>query len=188
MVYIPTTPTDANEDPSVSQPNITENFEVLNTSNSVNHGAFNDPDQGKHKFMQMPEQGSAPSTAANEGALYTAVGGSSAITELVYKRAQVGAVTGATIAFTETAGSAGSGWTRLPSGLILGWQSATVSIGSTVTMLGMTTIYQVVATIDGSTDLGQNFTLATGNIAGNVFTVGGFAIGGTEVRFIAIGV
>lgn len=37
---------------------------------SVNHVAPNVAGAGKHKFMQMPVQGSAPSTAATEGAIY----------------------------------------------------------------------------------------------------------------------
>lgn len=59
------------DDPSQSQSSLLANFQVLDTSNSVNHVAFNDANQGKHKFMQMPEQSSAPTSAANEGALFT---------------------------------------------------------------------------------------------------------------------
>ena len=59
------------DDPSQSQGQILANFQELNTFTAVNHVALNDGDQGKHKFLQMPEQASAPSTGANEGGLYT---------------------------------------------------------------------------------------------------------------------
>ena len=72
------------DNPSQSQSEILANFQVLDTANSVNHVAFNDVNQGKHKFMQMPEQSSAPTTAANEGALYTKEANS--ITALFFRK------------------------------------------------------------------------------------------------------
>jgi len=185
VAYDPDTPANSAEDPSQSQPKITSNFQALNTSNSVNHVAYNDADQGKHKFMQMPEQASAPSTAANEGALYTAVEATSTVSELVYRREG----NGAAIAFTETAGSADSGWTRLPSGLILGWQIDSFSTGATVTMLGMTTIYQVTGTVDNSVDPAAQFisVYSLNDPVGGTFNVRTSA-GGAAIRFIAIGV
>jgi hypothetical protein len=56
-----------------TQSPIQTNFSIITTAQSVNHVTYDDADQGKHKFLQMPEQISAPSTAANEGALYTKV-------------------------------------------------------------------------------------------------------------------
>jgi hypothetical protein len=55
---------------------IRTNFQQIDTVNSVNHVAFADSGSGKHKFLQMPEittqtPNTPPSTAANEGALYT---------------------------------------------------------------------------------------------------------------------
>lgn len=61
----------ASDDPSQSQGQILANFQALNTFLSVNHVDINDPTQGQHKFLQMPEQASAPSTAGNTGAVYT---------------------------------------------------------------------------------------------------------------------
>lgn len=71
------------DNPSDSQDQILQNFQSISTTNSVNHVAFNDPDQGKHKFLQMPEQSSAPSTAADEGGLYTKA--VSAVTQLFWR-------------------------------------------------------------------------------------------------------
>ena len=53
---------------------IRTNFQQIDIVNSVNHVAFNNADKGKHKFLQMPEQSSAPATAINEAALYTKQG------------------------------------------------------------------------------------------------------------------
>ncbi len=61
----------ASDDPSQSQGQILANFQALNTFLSVNHVDINDPTQGIHKFLQLPEQGSAPTTAANTGGVYT---------------------------------------------------------------------------------------------------------------------
>jgi len=68
--YIPNIP-QPSDNPSQSQDQILQNFQSINTVNSVNHVAFNDSDQGKHKFLQMPQQSSAPITAADEAAIYT---------------------------------------------------------------------------------------------------------------------
>lgn len=59
------------DNPSSSQDQILQNFQSISTLVAVNHVQFNDGDEGKHKFLQMPEESSAPATAANEGALYT---------------------------------------------------------------------------------------------------------------------
>lgn len=60
----------ANDNPSESQGQILGNFQALNTFLAVNHVSLNDGDEGKHTFLQMPEQSSAPSTAADEVAVY----------------------------------------------------------------------------------------------------------------------
>ena len=77
---------------------ILQNFTSINSAFNVNHGDFGAPDAGKHKFLQMPEQGMAPTTAVNEAALYAAVGVSSGVTELFFRRENNNANP---IAFTE---------------------------------------------------------------------------------------
>ena len=61
----------ASDNPSQSQAQILDNFQEISTAFNTNHGNFNAADQGKHSFLQMPEQGSAPATSANEGGVYT---------------------------------------------------------------------------------------------------------------------
>lgn len=51
---------------------IRTNFQLIDSVLAINHVAFGSSGQGKHKFLQMPEQGSPPSTGVNEGGLYTA--------------------------------------------------------------------------------------------------------------------
>ena len=47
------------------------NFQGLKTYLSVNHVPLDDSGEGKHKYVSMPEQAAAPTTAANELALYS---------------------------------------------------------------------------------------------------------------------
>lgn len=96
---------------------INTNFQVLDTTFSVNHVGYNDSGAGKHKFMQMPEQASAPSTAANEGALYTKDDGARTALYWVQEAGQ-----GAEVKMTgPTPSAAANGYTFLPGGLLLQW-------------------------------------------------------------------
>lgn len=72
---IPATGTSLGE----SRPLIVGNFTNYNTVLSVNHVAPNASGQGKHKFLQMPVQASAPSTASGEGGIYVKTAGSQSI-------------------------------------------------------------------------------------------------------------
>ena len=114
---------------SVSQGDLLNNFTAADTIFAQNHGGFVAND-GKHKFLQMPEQGAAPATAVNEAGLYSAVGATSAVTELVFRREN----NGVSIPFTETinGGMASNtrGWTALPSGIILQWGTITIVNGN----------------------------------------------------------
>lgn len=70
MSYTPNVPT-IGQSLGASRPLINSNFQYLNTWAAVNH-YFNVANGGKHKFVQMPIT-TIPTTAANEGALYTKV-------------------------------------------------------------------------------------------------------------------
>ena len=73
----------------ITQQPIQDNFTVLDTTLSVNHVAMNTVGAGKHKFVQMPIQASAPTTLGNEGALYTKNTGTGS--DLYYIRDAIGA-------------------------------------------------------------------------------------------------
>ena len=120
------------DDPSASQAEFLANFEEIATLIAVNHEAFNLGDQGKHKFLQLPEQSSAPATAANEGGLYTkAVAGA---TQLFFREESSGDELQLTGAFT----AAGTGEVTLPGGLGMKWGSSTATTaGATITYTGI---------------------------------------------------
>lgn len=113
----------------VSQGDILQNFQAIDTVTQLNHVLFNDADQGKHKFVQFPEQATEPDTGGTQIALYseeglTTVEQPNAVTGLVFKRS-----TGIAINFTDTfVNSMTFGllsnqlfqyWNRLPSGLLI---------------------------------------------------------------------
>lgn len=111
---------------AISQPQMLNNFIAINNLIAVNHQTFGELNEGKHKFLQMPEQNMAPTTAVNEAGLYAAVGASSGQAELVFKRETpaVNPLLPQTVAFTECSvgnNNALPGWTRLPSGLLMQW-------------------------------------------------------------------
>lgn len=54
-----------------SKPQVRDNFNVLATYLGTNHVALNALNGGMHKFLQMPEQASDPSSGVNIGDLYT---------------------------------------------------------------------------------------------------------------------
>ena len=108
---------------NTTQTLIQTNFSSLSTVNNVNHVAITDAsDYGKHKFLQMPEQGASPTTAANEAAIFARQGALSSVAELCFRRESNGAVvefTGGTLA--------DPGWTRLPSGLLIKWGTTSLT-------------------------------------------------------------
>lgn len=111
---------------------IRTNFQQIDVVNSVNHIAFNESDKGKHKFMQMPEQGSNPTTAVNEGALVVRVGTNPAEANLFFRGESDGALYQLTRSdqtnqarFGMSSSTLPNGWTFLPGGLILQWGSVT---------------------------------------------------------------
>lgn len=83
---------------------------------------------GINNFLELPIQGSAPATSATRVALYSKTG----ITtnqELFFRRIS----NGVEIDFTGS-GQSANGWSRLPSGLIIKWGSATVNRNALTTV------------------------------------------------------
>ena len=121
-----------------SRDQIRTNFEVIDTVNTVNHIAFGGSGQGKHKFMQMPVQSSAPTTASNESALYTKTSGSRR--ELYFRSKSDGSeyqitrvLDGSFTEFaTNTAYAANhtGGWSFLPGGLIIQYGLFTLPVAA----------------------------------------------------------
>lgn len=89
MAYTENTPTGA-ENPSTSQPLIQANFQAISTAFNLNHGNFDDPDQGKHDLVDLVRQTLPKSANATEGLLFSAL--VSGATELFYGRDSTAAV------------------------------------------------------------------------------------------------
>lgn len=115
MAYTSNVP-QATQKISQTQPLIQDNFMAIATAFNLNHGNFDDPNQGKHEFLQMPEQSSAPATAVNEMGLYTKESSLTSQSEMFIRKEN----NGQEIEFTSFLGAA-NGWTRLPSGILLKW-------------------------------------------------------------------
>ncbi len=100
-----------------SQNDLLNNFASIQTLVDVNHVTFDAAGQGKHKFLQMPQQVAAPATALAETALVTLSSAYNANgPELVYRRESNGAQIETTASL-----QAILGWTFIPSGLLLKW-------------------------------------------------------------------
>lgn len=96
---------------------IRTNFTILQTVLNENHVDIDETGAGKHSFLQMPEQSSAPATDSNEGGLYTKVADS--VTNLFFRQESSGDEIQLTAAQTPLAATAGN--TFLPGGLLLQW-------------------------------------------------------------------
>jgi len=105
-----------------SQNDLLNNFQTLNTAWEINHYSFDLVDQGKHKYVTLPEQGAAPVTAADEVAIYSKLSTLTATSELFVRKEGAGDE----IEFTSSA-SATPGWTRLPSGILIKWGASTAN-------------------------------------------------------------
>ena len=130
-----------------SQSDILENFQAIKELIDINHNTFNTADFGKHKFVTFPQQGSDPSTAAGEVALFSAISPYSGVPELSVRLQS----NGPSIEFTSADGST-NGWARLPSGILLKWgQSsanglATITFPAGATIPAFTNIFQMLVT------------------------------------------
>ena len=176
---IPTTGQSLGNTRDAIRGNFTNYFNTI----SVNHVDPNLADQGKHKFLQMPDQAAAPNTAANEIGLYSKdVAGNSRL----FLRQENN---GAEIQLTGVSPLvATSGYTFLPGGLILQWGQATLGASQTLVInfpIAFTTVYQVIPAITQSDRMiavtaqtNTNFTVRIELNAANGFLV----------RYIAIGV
>lgn len=118
------------DNPSQSQDQILQNFQSLQNALDKNHVTLSDTtNRGLHKFLQMPEQGSDPSTAVNELAWYCKdVGG---IAPRFFMRQEnngtVIQMTGIDPLIATT------GYTFLPGGLLLQWGTTAVSAAPAAT-------------------------------------------------------
>lgn len=131
----------ANDKLRNSQPQIKDNFSSIDSSWQVDHVPFNSaPDAGKHNRIQFPKLTNATTPVANtfvaaagQLALYNTQNATTAQEEIYLKRNSDGAALGIPI----TAGSIGvSGWSYLPSGLLIKWGNISANGNGNVINMG----------------------------------------------------
>jgi len=162
--------------------NIRNNFTNYYDNMTKNHVDVNQADRGKHKFLQMPDQASAPATAANEIGLYSKdVAGNSRLFLRQENNGPEIQLSGL------TPSAAVSGYTFLPGGLIMQWGQATLGTSKTLVItfpIAFTTVYQVIPAITKedrmiavTAQTNTNFTIRVEQNAADTFLVRYMAIG-----------
>ena len=177
----------ANDLLSQSQSDILQNFAAIQTFIAVNHETFGDANEGKHKFVSLPEQVAAPTTAVNEIALYTKEVG--IVAALFLRHEDDGTEVDITTAVKAVAGTC-----TLPSGIIIKWGSGVAdSANPTVYPAAFpTTTLSVQLTSRVTGGATQHFTqvvdgtLAAAGLSTRSYTRGGHAQA-SSVYFLAIG-
>lgn len=168
MAYNPSIP-QPNDIPAQSQPQLLANFQAINTLVNVNHVAFDDPDQGKHKWVSLPDQPSDPATTPTEVAIYGFTSAETSTTELAFRRTNNGSIT----LMTERNGTT-NGWTMLPSGLLMKWgtTNATGATNINANSFGkaFTTLYTVQLTNQTTTSSSDTYVMG-GVIVGTTFNI-----------------
>jgi hypothetical protein len=130
-----------------TQPVILANFQAINELISVNHGAFNTTNFGKHNFISLLNT-TAPGTDTTEIAMFTAVTGSPNPCELFIQYpssaqtsqlvVQLSAPVPTPSNSTGTSGgNATQGWVTFPSGILFRWGTVAIStVSVTVNLTG----------------------------------------------------
>lgn len=177
--YLPTIP-QPNDQLSVSQGQILDNFAAIQTFVDVNHVDFADAtNQGKHKFVTFLQQAAIPVPGNSEFNMYCLDSIVSPGTPAMFLRYP--GIGGTNYDFT-TAGRLQDGWTRLPSGILLKW--GRLSTGGTGTIVktfasltgpSFAQVYTMQITTDLNGAANNNFICMLTNLNSNVaFTVSSF--------------
>lgn len=103
---------------SSTQPQILANFAAIQTLIDVNHEDFASANQGKHKFVTFPVQASTPVTVAGDIALFSAASALTGNNELFFQNDSGNPLS--IVPFTAS-DPATTGWTYLPSGILMKW-------------------------------------------------------------------
>ena len=105
-----------------SRPGIYSNFVDIDTAFKVDHQSYNTTNEGMHNRVSLLTQNPVPAQMAGIVQLYSQLSAITAQPELVYAR-QSGstAPSAAQIVEFTSAGWGNTGWTRLPSGILLKW-------------------------------------------------------------------
>ena len=122
-VYTNNVPQGPNRIPATQKP-INNNFKAINEILNVDHVGFNDANQGKHKHLTLPFQGSVPVTTSNQMSIYSASTSDGNGSEIffTYPTATTGTpLTG----LGNGALPAAEGWCYLAGSVLMKWGNAT---------------------------------------------------------------
>lgn len=180
------------DDPSNSQAQILANFAGIKTLVDIDHATFDTPKQGFHNKITLPVQAPMPALAANNG-FFNFLHPATAKNQ-TYSHNQLFAGTAdvpmtASILSSAAAVQGMSGWTYLPSGIIMRWDVQAVIAGAqTITLpalpglTALTTIFNV-NTTPATALLSVQLTGITNNTQ---FTIRSSGVG--SIRILTIGV
>lgn len=122
-----------------SRPLINGNFAVLNTAFSIDHVTYNSAGQGKHNKVTLPVQDPAPTFSAGDDGFYSLAYNNGTTTRnevFIHRQTFAGTAdipSTASILSQIAASNNMSGWTYLPSGILIKWRGATtVAAGANV--------------------------------------------------------
>lgn len=103
---------------AVSQNPIRQNFLDINNQFAIDHVAFNTVGNGWHNQVTLPRQAGDSATAGNNVALYAKLNAAATETALFFRKQTNGAI----YDFTSST-QAATGYTRLPSGILIVWST-----------------------------------------------------------------
>jgi hypothetical protein len=114
----------------VTRDPVRNNFTVIRDIFNNNHYTFDEANPGKHRFLQLPEQGAAPTTGPNEGGFYAKQDAATPNETALFVRGESNgfeyqltkAISTGTAVFgnnTNYIGDNWGGWTFLPGGLVM---------------------------------------------------------------------
>lgn len=162
---------------SATQPLIRENFNIIDASFQINHVDFADGDFGKHIKADFINSAAHPAVAGTDFTIYNFVNPTTANQELYVKR--IGGAGAAGTPFTAKLWTPGtlSGWTYLPSGILLKYGFANVNGDQDIVLNAapfFNLVYNVQLTCRTNNDASNNKTAVLRNytnIAGGNLTL-----------------
>lgn len=186
MSYQPNVPL-SGQSLGITKGPINTNFTALNTFLSVNHVPLNDSGQGKHFFVEMPNQAAKPATLVNESGLYAA--SVSGVSNVFFRPENQAANVGNTYQLTRDISAqiatfgTNPGWTFLPGNLILmyGKTNFAAGFGGTVNYpfsftnpvfsLNVNALRGQASSLSITASTLSSFTFLFGTVAGNSYDI-----------------
>jgi hypothetical protein len=199
---------------SRSQSQIQTNFASIKTLIDVNHVDFSDGvNYGKHNFVTFPVQATAPTFASGEVGLYNKLPASpyplTGVDELFVNKIVSGGsavqipLTASILSTNNAPGFTSSGWSYIPSGILMKWGTftatqntlgtVTYAFGSTIPVFTQVFTIQITQTFGAGPSTGElNDAVSAGNYTTTTFQIFPRAIGTPNnhvhsYSFLAIG-